>query len=87
MVESSLKVKALKADYKVALLIAHSSRGTPYAIPQVIQDLDIMKNFIKSLNFDEVVTLVDGQATAQAVDDFFAKLAIRSMAHRDRYSG
>ena len=70
----------------MALLIAHSSRGTLYAIPQVIQDLDIMKNFIKSLNF-EVVTLVDEQATAQAVDDFFAKLAIRSMAHRDRYSG
>ena len=43
-----------------------------------------MKDFVESLNFNDVVALEDEKATYQAVNDFFAKLAVRSIEHRDR---
>ena len=46
-----------------------------------------MKDFINSLGFDKIKVLEEDQATEQAVNHFFIKLASRSLKHLKRYSG
>ena len=46
-----------------------------------------MRNFIDTLGFDEVTELEDGQATRQAVNDYFTNLATECTKHRDRKTG
>ena len=46
-----------------------------------------MKDFINSLEFDEVKVLEDDTATKQAVNHFFIRLANRSLEHLEKYSG
>ena len=85
MVESSEAF--LEADYKVGLLIAYSAHGTDSYLPSVHEDLEVMKDYLKPHNFDEIVVLKDGEATLEAVNDHFATLASRSVEHRKKNTG
>ena len=87
MVESTKPKRTLEADYRMALLIGYSSKGTSNPLPSVDEDLLVMENFIKTLGFDEIVVLKDDEATEQSVTNYFTRLAYRSLEHQEKNSG